>query len=85
MICLYFLYDLNNVLILKLMLLHRWTMNQWKEPNTRCECDNATSCWSNAHLANSLRLMLDAGTPYQSAAILVAVSNKGRKKSKKVI
>jgi hypothetical protein len=29
--------------------------------------------------------MLDAGTPYQSAAILGAVSNEGRKKSKKVI
>jgi hypothetical protein len=85
MICLYFLNDLNNVLILKLMLLHRCTMNQWKEPNTRCEYDNVTSCWSNAHLANSLRLMLDAGTPYQSAAILGAVSNEGRKKSKKVI
>ena len=43
---------------------------------------NLISCWSNAYLANSLRLMLDAGTPYQSAAIFGAVRDEGQKTSK---
>lgn len=69
MIRLYFLDDLNDVLIVKLMLLHERTINQCKEPNTQWVCNNVTSCWSNAYLANSLRLMFHTGTPYQSAAI----------------
>lgn len=57
------------------------TMNQHKEPNSHpvWVWQFGTSFWSKAYLAHSLGLMLDTGTPYQSAAIFTAVSIEGQK------
>lgn len=55
--------------------------NESVQGNTQYVCENVISNWSNAYLANSLRLMLDAGTPYQSAAIFGAVRDEGEKMS----